>query len=132
MQPSLAPCNAGYFGTGSAGTCRACPEGKFKAYVGDNNDEETACSICNIGYTTIEEASINCGFCAEGYYGFTVDGVVTCRECPAGFYSFVGQDHCKTCPPMMWSSAASVACTICAPGYASGAGASQCSICPAG
>ena len=107
-------CNAGYTGN-DGGLCNACPAGKFKPNVGDENC--TACPAHSDSSVVASEAISDCQ-CQKGYSG--PDGG-TCEPCEPGTYKAItGAAACVKCVGGKFSSA--VAAT----------GGSTCLECPAG
>ena len=76
-------CTAGYYS--DSDVCKQCPQGKFKAEVGDE-----ACSDCEAGKYSREvgqTSSSTCILCEAGKYGESTGRGDDCQDCAAGKYS---------------------------------------------
>ncbi len=99
------------------------------------------------GSVAINEGSVNCTLCTNGYYASGSAQAVSCNKCPKGYYCPNGKliacakgYYCpsgsssqKACPAGKYSSSANASsCSTCPKGTYSNAGASSCISCPKG
>ncbi|CAE7472602.1 unnamed protein product, partial [Symbiodinium necroappetens] len=112
----------------SAGSCHACPAGKYKSTVGN-----ASCTACSFGSTTGLSgmmSSANCA-CRAGYVSSVPGDPASCEPCGLGFFCH-GGDHREACPPSTSTlvvTVSTVADCVCAAGHF---GFETCEECPAG
>jgi hypothetical protein len=135
------PCDPGHqllgYSDTSAGTCTACPAGKYKSSYGD---AFATCSICLRGHFSASGA-ITCTRCQKGRYqgAFTQS---SCHECPEGTFNpneaRTDVSHCEVCPSGKFADSTGTAdCKACTAGFFGDAQlanthANHCVACPAG
>ena len=138
----------GINGDGGVSIKKPCPKG----YAAPN-EGMSACVACSKstsgvqGSVAINEGSVNCTLCTNGYYASTQGQSVGCIKCPKGYYCPSGKliacakgYYCpsgsssqKACPAGKYSSSANASsCSTCPKGTYSNAGASSCISCPKG
>ena len=168
-------CNNGYYAStqGQTTNCNICPAGYYcpsgkiipcaKGSANNQTGRYSTCTLCNkststiTGTVAVNEASINCTSCNNGYYASTQGQTTSCATCPAGYYCPSGKlipcakgsannqtgrySTCTLCNKSTNSITGTVAvntamtsCTSCNNGYyASTQGqTTSCATCPAG
>ena len=148
----------GVNGDGGVSVKKPCPKG----YAAPN-EGMSACVACNKstssvqGSVAINEGSVNCTLCTNGYYAGTQGQSVGCNKCPSGYYCPSGKliacakgtsnnqtgrySACASCVKSMSSVQGSVAtntamtsCSLCTNGYYASVSSqtTSCNICPRG
>ena len=140
--------SGGVNGDGGTSIKKPCPKG----YAAPN-EGMSACVACAKstsgvqGSVAVNEGSVNCTLCTNGYYAGIQGQSVGCNKCPGGYYCPSGKlipcskgYYCpqgsssqKACPSGKYSSSANASsCSTCPSGTYSNAGASSCISCPKG
>ena len=140
--------SGGVNGDGGVSIKKPCPKG----YAAPN-EGMSACVACAKstsgvqGSVAINEGSVNCTLCTNGYYASGSAQAVSCNKCPKGYYCPSGKliacvkgYYCpsgsssqKACPAGKYSSSANASsCSTCPKGTYSNTGASSCISCPKG
>ncbi|CAE7779863.1 lgals3bpa [Symbiodinium sp. CCMP2592] len=124
----LAECQCPPGTEASAGSCQACPAGKYKSTVGN-----ASCTACSFGSTTGLSGMMSSADCAcrAGYVSSVPGDPASCEPCGLGFFCH-GGDHREACPPSTSTlviTVSTVADCVCAAGHF---GFETCEECPAG
>ena len=135
----VSPCEVGSYGSCSrangADKCYlGCVCGLCAAGTASNVAAATTTSVCvacGTGQVSVGPGSRACVTCGKGKYATdssedttggqlsqTLEGAVSCNDCPVGFYADTESTVvCKQCDSIKWSREGSSECTLCAANY---------------
>ena len=103
-------CTYGYFLNIATQTCSTCRLGTYKPTIFN----ETACTLCQVGYYANSAANSACLQCPRGQYASKA-GSSACLDCMPGKYSDqTNSTVCLQCPPGTFTTSnASLQCSAC-------------------